>query len=93
MNTAVEVRHDSARERFSAQVDGNDCELDYHVQDGVLTILHTGVPSAVGGRGVAAALTAAALEFARAQALKVRPSCSYAALYFRRHPDQADLLA
>jgi len=55
--------------------------------------VHTGVPAAIGGRGVAAALVRAALDHARGEGLKVVPACSYVAAYFKRHPQDADLLA
>ena len=59
----------------------------------MLSILHTGVPEAIGGRGVAAELTRAALELAHSQGWTVRPLCSYAAAYLRRHPEFANLVA
>ena len=34
-----------------------------------------------------------ALEYARAESLKVEPACSYAAAFMERHPQYADLLA
>ena len=90
MSSEVNVMHERARERFSARVEGQDCELDYHLEDGVMTILHTGVPAQVGGRGIAAALTKAAFEWAREQGYKVRPACSYAAVFARRHPEYGE---
>ena len=92
MSPTVTVRHEREASRFAATVDGHECELDYRLDGGVLTILHTGVPSAVGGRGIAAELTRATVEFARAEGLKVYPACSYAAVYFRRNPQYSDLL-
>lgn len=88
----VEVRHAAAQSRFSALVDGVECELDYRRTGNTMVITHTGVPEAVGGRGIAGTLTRAALEWARAEGLKVSPQCSYAAVFFRRHPEYADLL-
>jgi uncharacterized protein len=41
---------------------------------------------------VAARLVKAALDWAREQQLRVRPSCSYVATYMRRHPETQDLL-
>lgn len=58
-----------------------------------MVILHTGVPPELGGRGIAAQLTEAALAAARENGWKVRPRCSYAAAYFKRHPEYNDLLA
>jgi predicted GNAT family acetyltransferase len=92
MSDEVEVRHERDASRFAATVDGNECELDYRLDGKVLTITHTGVPDAVGGRGIAAAMTRAALDFARDEGLKVYPACSYAAVFFRRHAEYADLL-
>jgi predicted GNAT family acetyltransferase len=45
------------------------------------------------GQGLAAALVAQALDWARQQGLRVRPTCSYVASYMRRHPETQDLLA
>lgn len=87
----MEVEHDAARRRFSASVDGHACELDYRLDGGVMTITHTGVPAAVGGRGIAAAMTQFALEHARSHGWKVVPACSYAVVYMKRHPEFDDL--
>ena len=89
----ISVTQDIPRSRFTATVDGVLCVLDYQLQGSVMTITHTGVPSQVGGRGIAAELTRVALDTARAQGWKVRPQCSYAEVYMRRHPEYNDLLA
>lgn len=87
------VRHYPDRGRFETTVDGHDCEIDYRLSKGVMTITHTGVPSAVGGRGIAAEMTRFALETARSNGWKVVPACSYAAAYVRRHTEFQDLVA
>lgn len=89
---ATEVHHNEGQSRFDATVDGHLCVLDYLLQDSIMTITHTGVPPAVGGRGIAADLTRTALDTARAQGWKVVPACSYAAAYIQRHPQYQDLL-
>jgi predicted GNAT family acetyltransferase len=88
---SMDVVHDESRRRFGVHVDGLECELDYRLADGVMTITHTGVPEAVGGRGIAGAMTRAALEHARAQCWKVVPACAYAVSYMQRHPEFDDL--
>lgn len=98
MTADLDIRHHAAAHRFSVTVDGHECELDYTVIDdippgGPMTITHTGVPSAVAGRGVAAALVRAALDLARAEHWQVVPACSYANAWMRRHPDYEDLRA
>ncbi|CTP83649.1 acetyltransferase [Xanthomonas translucens pv. arrhenatheri] len=86
------IEHDPQRQRFTLQLDGHEAGLDYLLQDRRLVVTHTGVPGAIGGRGLAARLVSAALEHARAQGLKVVPACSYAALFVQRHPEYADVL-
>lgn len=88
-----DISHDAAERRLSTTVDGIDAELRYSQHDGRMVIEHTGVPEAIGGRGIAAALVRAAFELARAEAWRVVPACSYSAAYVERHPEYADLLA
>jgi predicted GNAT family acetyltransferase len=87
------IKHDPAQQRFQVQVEGVVCVLEYRRDGEVMTITHTGVPEAVGGRGIAAALTRAALDTARREGWKVRPQCSYAAAWLQRHVEYHDLLA
>ncbi|GAB2501586.1 GNAT family N-acetyltransferase [Pseudoxanthomonas sangjuensis] len=86
------IRHRPEQGRFTTEVDGHEAELVYRMRNGRMVIEHTGVPEAIGGRGIAAALVKAALEHARADGLKVAAPCSYAALYIRRHPEYESLL-
>lgn len=89
----MQISHQPEARRFHTTVDGLEAQLTYRLGDGRLTIDHTGVPGAIGGRGVAGELVRAALDFARSEALKVVPACSYAAVYIQRHPQYADLAA
>jgi predicted GNAT family acetyltransferase len=95
MNTDITpvIQHDTSKQCFFLFVDGQRCVLDYTLQDHFMTITHTGVPDALGGRGLAAQLTKFALEHARAQHWKVIPRCSYAAVYIQRHAEYATLVA
>jgi uncharacterized protein len=89
----VQVHHNPDASRFESTVEGQLCVADYSVRNGVMTMFHTGVPRALEGRGIASALVGAALGHARAQGWKVRPACSYVALWMQRHPETLDLLA
>ncbi len=88
----LQISHDQASSRFTTQLDGHDAELVYRRQGRRLVIDHTGVPQAISGRGVAGQLVRAALDYARAEGLRVVPACSYSADYVRRHPEYADLV-
>lgn len=89
----ITVTHNPAAARFEASVDGLLSVADYVLQGSVMTLHHTFVPTALRGRGVAAALVHEALAHARSQGLKVEPSCSYVASYMQRHPETQDLHA
>jgi len=85
--------HRPEAHRFEAALDGHAGRLDYSVRGDVMTIVHTEVDPALEGRGVAGALVRAALDHARANGLKVRAQCEYAASYLDRHPETSSLRA
>lgn len=93
------IHHDATRQRLHLQLDGHEAELTYHLREGgpvggtVMVIDHTGVPAAIGGRGVAGRLVQAAFELARGTGWRVLPACSYAEVWISRHPEFNDLLA
>ena len=89
---ALEVRHNPEARRFEAWVGGEMCRADYREVDGAMRIFHTEVPYHVSGQGLAGRVVAAALDYARANNLRVVPACSYVHAYMRRHPETQDLL-
>ncbi len=93
MTDDLQISHDTGARRFKTSVDGHEAYVEYERADGIVTITHTIVPSEIGGRGIAAQLVQAALEYVRAEGLKVVPQCSYAAAYLKKHPQYADLVA
>lgn len=89
----MHIVNNRAASRFETTVDGLLCVADYRRDGDRLVLPHTLVPAALRGRGVAAALVQTALDWARAEGLKVVPVCSYVASYMRRHPQTQSLLA
>ena len=81
------IQHLPEQARFQALVDGYTCLIEYALHGNVMHIEHTKVPQAVGGRGIAAAMTHYALETARANGWMVHAVCSYTAAYLKRHKD------
>lgn len=88
------IRHVPERERYVVQHDGREIgHLRYRRPDeGHVDLVHTEVDDDFGGRGLASELVAAAAADARAQHLRVIPHCPYAARWFRRHDEYADLV-
>jgi predicted GNAT family acetyltransferase len=87
------VHNNAAQSRFEVVLDEGTALAQYRLHDGVMQIVHTEVPPALEGRGLASALISAAVKHARAEGLKIEPRCSYAASYMKRHPETQDLLA
>ena len=87
-----DIRHNAAASRFEAIVDGQTSFAAYDRDDDVLRLNHTAVPASLQGRGVAAAIVRAALDYARANGLKVEPWCSYVRAYMKRHKETQTLL-
>jgi uncharacterized protein len=87
------VIHNAAQSRFEMVLGNEIAVCDYRMDGATMVLPHTWVPPAHEGRGIAAAMVAAALDHARRCGMRVRPLCSYAAQYMRRHPETQDLTA
>ena len=89
----LSIVHNAGAQRFEAHVDGAFARCDYRRVGNVLQLHHTEVPVALEGRGIAGQLVKAALEYAKAEGLRVAPYCSYVRSYLKRHPEYQPLLA
>lgn len=66
---------------------------DYAGEGRHRNILHVEADDALRGSGAAGRFMQALADHARSEKLTLTPRCGYAAAWFRRHPDQADVLA
>jgi predicted GNAT family acetyltransferase len=88
----VEVKDNAAEERYEAEIDGQIAVIEYErARDGII-FLHTEVPAALEGHGIAGRMAHVALEDARARGLAVIPLCPFVASYMRRHPEYQALV-
>jgi predicted GNAT family acetyltransferase len=79
--------------RFHVTVEGHEAEMTYSKAGAsVMIIDHTGVPEALGGRGVGLELVGAGIALARERGLKIMPLCSFAKAQFDKHPEWKDVL-
>lgn len=88
----VVVTHNEEARRFEAKVDGLVSLLTYRRFPDCIVVQHTEVPAALEGKGLAAKLTRTALDFARANRLRVVPSCPYVSSFIRSHREYQDLV-
>lgn len=90
----MNITHNLATQRFETTIEGHTAYLSYDkVDDTTLDYNHTIVPSELGGRGIGTALVKHALDYVKAQGLKVVPSCSFVRHFISKDSDYADLVA
>ncbi len=88
----INVTNNETAQRYEARVDGHLAVLTYERDGNIITYLHTEVPSALSGRGIANQLARTALDEARAEQLVIIPLCPFVVAYIRRHPEYLDLV-
>lgn len=86
----VDIRDETAEGRLVLEDGGAVAELVYDARPGRLILIHTGVPDALGGRGIGGQLVQAALAKARREQLAVVPWCPFARRWLTDHPDEAE---
>jgi predicted GNAT family acetyltransferase len=81
-------RRSVTRNRFELEDMGETAYLEFDLDSaGWITLLHTEVPEALRGRGIAGELAKTGLEYARDNQLKVDVVCPLVANYIAKHPE------
>ena len=88
----IEIKNNLIRQRFETTVDGQTAYAIYKLRPGVLTVLHTEVPEALQGRGIATALSKHVLDYITAEKLELIPICPFLRAYLKKHPEYSYLL-
>ena len=78
--------------RFELERDGHVAYLEYTLAGNILGLIHSEVPLALRGQGIASSLAHTALEWARENGKKVDVVCPSVADYIAHHPEYADLV-
>jgi uncharacterized protein len=81
------------RSRFELEEMGETAYLEFDLDSGGwITLLHTEVPEALRGKGIASVLAKTGLEYARDNQLKVDVICPLVANYLSKHPEYQPLV-
>ena len=91
MDFSPTVVNNEAKHQFEIPTDEGRVLLRYVKRGDVLDLVHTEVDEQFAGRGYASALARTALDYARANNLKVIPTCPFVRKYLERHPEYDDL--
>jgi len=88
----LEIRHNSASQRFEVNIDGILAVLEYTRGDHRITFNHTLVPKELGGQGVGGQLAKVGLDYAREHQLRVIAVCPFVAKFIEKNADYQSLL-
>jgi predicted GNAT family acetyltransferase len=88
-----DVADNAKLSRFELTEDGHTAFATYRRNGARATIPHVEAPDALRGKGTAGRLMEGIVARARAEGFKIVPACPYAAAWFQRHADSADVLA
>ena len=85
--STYEIVHNKENMRF--EIHGKDAVafLEYRLQPGSISFMHTEVPPKFSGRGAATALAEYAFKYAKENHLPVKVYCSFVAKFVEKHPE------
>ncbi len=87
MDKNVELIDNRTMDRFEIQVeDGHKPRVEYTIVDGTYYLNYVHVPSEIRGKGYGELIMKLVLEYLAREEHPVKPVCSFAAAYMRRHP-------
>ena len=80
------VSNNAAQGQFEVTIGAATAVLQYRLKGDRISLVHTGVPESLAGRGIGAALAKTALEYAKDHQLRVVVICPYVKEYVKNHP-------
>ncbi|WP_418603928.1 GNAT family N-acetyltransferase [Hwangdonia sp.] len=78
---------------FEMKVDGHIAVIEYKETSSKIALIHTEVPKALGGRGVASAIVEKTLNYIKEQGKLLLPFCPYVFAYIKKHPEWKSLVS
>ena len=89
----TEVIHEKENERFVIYVEGNEVYVEYKMRNNKIDLNHTFTHPALRGKGLAAHVVRAALEFAKENNMRVIPTCSYVQSFIAKNDEYKALVS
>jgi predicted GNAT family acetyltransferase len=93
MEPEVSVNRTQDGGEFYITVEGKKATLTFSLRGKELVADATYTPPELRGRGIAARLVEAAIDYSRKNGLNIYPMCSYVVEYFKRRPELRSLLS
>jgi uncharacterized protein len=92
MNSEYHVTNNKTNLQFEIEAQGDIASLAYRWYKGDLALMHTHVPNILEGKGAGSSLAKYALEYARANKIKVMVYCPFVSSYLKKHPEYMDVV-
>jgi len=86
------VTHEKEDKRFVINLEGNEVYVEYTMAGNEINLYHTFTDPALRGKGLAAQVVRAALEFAKKNNVKVIPTCSYVQAFIAKNDEYKELV-
>ena len=74
--------------KIAAVYPEGEAYMEYEIAGDTLTVLHTRVPEALSGRGLAGELAKQVAAFAKAAGLSLASECTYMTAWLEKHPQR-----
>jgi predicted GNAT family acetyltransferase len=91
--TDIQLINNEAIHQFELFVDGQRSFIDYKIKGDKIFLIHTEVPEALQGQGIAEVLVEKAFNYIEEQNMEVVPLCAYVQVFLKRHPEWDRLIA
>lgn len=89
----IEVKHDEINKRFVAEIEGYEAYLSYNLINDIIELSYAYTPPEIRGKGIAKIVVEYAFNYAKANNLKVIPTCSYVQAFVEKNDNYKILLA
>jgi uncharacterized protein len=88
----ISLKDNTELNRFEMYVEGSTAFLEYKRSRDWLFLIHTEVPSALEGKGMASAIVQKVLQYAKDNNYKIVPICPFVQSFLKRHPEWNEIV-
>ena len=93
MAYAVSLEESETEGTFFIVLDDDRAILNFRKKEGEIEATHTYTPNRFRGKGIAARLVEALVEYCKQNDLRIYPSCPYVESYFEKRPNLKFMLS
>ena len=83
----LKVNNNTVDQQFEVTYGDSTAMIQYRIEEGGLHLLHTEVPNALKGNGVAGKMARKAVAYANEQGYELVVWCPFLKAYFKKHPE------